>query len=410
MKRVLMVAFHFPPIKGSSGIQRTLRFVRYLPEFGWEPIVLTVDPRAYLGTGNDQLRDIPPGTTVIRTRAWDAARHFAIGKCYPQVLARPDRWMSWWLSAVPAGLAMIRKYRPHALWSTYPLATAHRIGHTLQRLSGVPWVADFRDPMAQDGYPEDPSVWRSFERIERTGIARAAFSTFTTPSALRDYQLRYPARATHMSLLENGYDEETFEGTHSGSPLDADRVTLLHSGIVYPSERDPTALFAALKELKHTDKSTFDRLRIRFRAPVHKGLIQQLATDNHVAEAIEILPPIAYRDALSEMVRADGLLILQAANCNAQVPAKLYEYLRARRPILALTDPAGDTARIARNAGIEAIAPLDDADAIGDLLRRFVGDRHCGTLPNETAIAGASRRERTRELALLLERAALASS
>lgn len=409
MKRVLMVAFHFPPIKGSSGIQRTLRFVRYLPEFGWEPIVLTVDPRAYLGTGNDQLRDIPPGTIVNRTRAWDAARHFAVGKRYPQILARPDRWMSWWLSAVPAGLAMIRKYRPQALWSTYPLATAHRIGHTLQRLSGLPWVADFRDPMAQEGYPEDPSVWRSFERIERAGIARAALSTFTTPSALRDYQARYPARAARMSLLENGYDEETFQGVAADSPLDPDRLTILHSGIVYPSERDPTALFAALEDLKRADRSIFDRLRIRFRAPVHKALLEQLAADHGVAEAIEILPSIAYRDALSEMVRADGLLILQAANCNAQVPAKLYEYLRARRPILALTDPAGDTARIARDAGIEAVVPLDNPGAISALLRRFVSTPHRGTLPTEAAIAGASRRERTREFALLLERAALAA-
>lgn len=405
MKRVLMVAFHFPPLKGSSGIQRTLRFVRYLPEFGWEPLVLTVNPRAYLQTSSDQMADVPENTTVVRTQAWDTARHFAIGRRYPQVLARPDRWISWSLSAIPVGLSMIRKYRPHALWSTYPLATSHRIGHSLQRLSGLPWIADFRDPMAQDGYPEDPAVWRSFARIERESVRRAAFSVFTTPGALREYQARYPSRAQAMGLIENGYDEETFDDAPTDhEPLVPDRLTLLHSGIVYPSERDPTQLFAALRLLKKADKPHYEQLRIRFRAPVHSALLKRLANEHDVGEAIEIAPPLPYREALAEMVRADGLLILQATNCNAQIPAKLYEYFRARRPILALTDPVGDTARVVRDAGIDAIAPLDEPRAICDLLKRFVGDGREGTLPDEAAIGRASRRERTRALATLLDR------
>ncbi len=406
MKRVLMIAFHFPPVKGSSGMQRTLRFVRYLPEFGWEPIVLTVDPRAYMATTDDQMRDIPPGTVVHRTRAWDTARDLAIARRYPGFLARPDRWVSWWLTAVPAGMALVRRYRPQALWSTYPLATAHCIGASLQRFSGLPWIADFRDPMAQDGYPPDPALWRSFDRIERTSVARAHACTFTTPGAVDEYRRRYPRRAERISLLENGYDEETFQGACGGEPLNPGRLTLLHSGIVYPSERDPTMLFAALGELKRNDRASYDRLRLRFRAPVHGDLIESLASRNNVEDVIEILPSIGYREALAEMMRADALLVLQAANCNAQIPAKLYEYLRARRPILALTDPVGDTARTVRAAGMDAIAPLDDAPAIAALLARFVREPGHGTLPDEAAILGASRRGRTRELATLLDRTA----
>jgi glycosyltransferase involved in cell wall biosynthesis len=406
MKRVLMVAFHFPPVIGSSGVQRTLRFVRYLPEFGWEPIVLTVDPRAYRNTADDQLADIPAGTPIRRSRAWDAARDFAIGKRYPAFLARPDRWVSWWLTAVPAGLELIRRYRPQVLWSTYPLATAHCVGRTLQGLSGLPWIADFRDPMAQDGYPEDAALWRSFDRVERASIARARFSTFTTPSAVSEYRRRYPDHAPRIALLENGYDEESFADARGGEPLNPGRATLLHSGIVYPSERDPTSVFAALARLKHHHRASYERLRVRFRAPAHGQMLRTLAATHDVAEAIEILPAIGYREALAEMMRADALLILQAANCNAQVPAKLYEYLRARRPILVLTDPAGDTARVARDAGLAAIAPLDDAAAIAALVCTFLADPTHGTLPGEAAIAGASRRGRTRELAALLDLAA----
>ena len=405
MKRVLMIAFHFPPLAGSSGIQRTLRFARHLPSFGWEPIILTAHSRAYERTADDQLGDIPADLKVIRAPAWDTARHLSIAGRYPGFLARPDRWISWWLGAVPAGRKLIEQYRPQAIWSTYPIATAHRIGSTLHASSGLPWIADFRDPMAQDGYPEDPATWRSFARIEADALAHAAVSTFTTPSALALYQQRYPAHASRMHLLENGYDEETFSSSTGGEPLNPARLTLLHSGIVYPSERDPRALFSALAQLKQTSPSIYGQLKLRFRAPVHDALLNDLAKQNDVQDAIEILPPVGYREALAEMLRADGLLILQASNCNAQIPAKLYEYMRATRPILVLSDPIGDTAVTSRAAGLSAIAPLDDVSAIETLLANFAAAPDAGTRPSRAAVEGASRRGRTRVLAQLLDAA-----
>lgn len=405
MKRVLMIAYHFPPLAGSSGIQRTLRFVRHLPEFGWEPIVLTAHRRAYEQTSPDQVPDIPEGIQVVRTQAWDTARHLAIAGRYPAFLARPDRWVSWMLSAAPAGLRLVRQARPHAIWSTYPIATAHRIGEAIARRSGLPWVADFRDPMAQDGYPSDPATWRSYERIERSTVESARFSTFTTPSAVQLYRDRYPPLAERFALLENGYDEDTFAAADGGGPLNPGKLTLLHSGLVYPLERNPAALFSAMGQLRSQDPLCYGSLRLRFRAPVHIDLLTQLAKKEGIEDAVEILPSVPYREALSEMLRADALLILQASNCNAQVPAKLYEYLRARRPVLLLTDPVGDTAKVAQAAGITTLAPLNSANEITALLRRFVGSPRLGSLPSEEAIANASRQGRTRALASLLDRA-----
>ena len=209
-----------------------------------------------------------------------------------------------------------------------------------------------------------------------------------------------------MTLLENGYDEEVFADVPVDvAPLNAGHRTILHSGIVYPSERDPTQLFAALALLRDRHAEVFAQLRIRFRSPVHANLLHQLAATYGVQSAIEILPPVEYRAALGEMLRADALLILQAANCNAQVPAKIYEYMRARRPILALTDPTGDTAQVARDAGINAIAPLDRPEAIATLLARFVAEPSSCSMPDELAIANASRRGRTEQLARLLDQA-----
>ena len=415
MKRVLMVAYHFPPLAGSSGIQRTLRFVQHLPAFGWEPIVLTAHPRAYERTSDDLLRDVPAGVHVERAFALDAAKHLSVAGWYPAFLARPDRWMPWRFGAVAAGLRLIGELAPRLVWSTYPIATAHVIGEALHRRSALPRIADFRDPMAQDGYPEDPRQWRSFKRIEERALGSSRFGVFTTPGAARMYRKRYPDAAARIVVLENGFDEESFSGMSelavTRGPLNPGAKTLLHSGIVYQSERDPTCLFAALKQMTDAGHLRRGELIVRFRASGNDALLLALAREYGVVDIVQCEPPVAYRTALEEMIRADGLLVLQAANCNEQIPAKLYEYLRAGRPIVALTDPAGDTAAAVREAGLDTIARLDVTAEIAELLGRFVrggGEGHL-PLPGTDRVARASRRERTRALAALFDEAATAS-
>jgi glycosyltransferase involved in cell wall biosynthesis len=411
MRRVLMVAFHFPPLAGSSGIQRTLRFVQHLPAFGWEAVVLTAHQRAYEAVSDDLMRDIPAGVSVTRAFALDSARHLSIAGRYPGFLACPDRWVSWRVGGVAAGLKLIRDQRPDVIWSTYPIATAHLIGAALQRRSGLPWVADFRDPMAQDGYPEDPRVWRSFKRIEEEAVGNARFSVFTTRGAARIYGERYPASSSRIAVIENGFDEDAFAGLagamEARRPLNPGSTTLLHSGIVYPEERDPTHLFAAMGQLAATGRLPRSRLKVRFRATGHDPLLRALTAQHKLEDVVEVLPAIPYLAALEEMVRADGLLVLQAANCNEQIPAKLYEYLRAGRPILALTDPGGDTAMLLRDAGLDAVARLDSASDISERLLQFLDgiSMRRARLPDSSYVARASRREQARNLAALLEQA-----
>ena len=406
MKRILMVAFHFPPFAISSGTQRTLRFAKYLPEFGWEPIILTAHPRAYERTSPELLAEIPKGTVVVRAPAFDTARHFSIAGRYPGFLARPDRWISWLPGATVMGLSTIKRYKPDAIWSTYPIATAHLIGAALHKHSGLPWIADFRDPMAQQGYPSDPLTRKSFLQIEERAANKASLCTFTTPGAARLYAQRYPHAADRFRVIENGYDEETFEGiTPGGAPLHPGKITLLHSGIVYPSERDPTQLLQSVRALIDAGQISAKQFCIRFRASMHEAFLQTLIDKFNLSDCIELLPPVSYNEALNEMMRADVLLIMQAANCNDQIPAKLYEYLRAGRPILALTDPVGDTAKVLRETGINAIAPLDQANAISEALSKILVEPTIGTLPTADAINNSSRRNRTKQFGVLLEAA-----
>jgi len=409
VRRVLMIAYHFPPLTGSSGIQRTLRFVQHLPALGWEPLVLTADPRAYERTSPDLLADVPTSTIVRRAFALDTARHLQLRGRYIGAMARPDRWISWRWDGVRQGLRMIRQFKPELIWSTYPIATAHLIGKALHLKTGLPWIADFRDPMAQEGYPADTRTWESYRSIEADAARLASYCVFTSPGAAAEYRQRYPDAAPRMVVVENGYDEESFAGValSVGAPIRDRAVTLLHSGIVYPSERDPSHLFDALAGLQQSGRLTPADLRIRFRASAHDDLLRSSAAERGVLDFVELAPAIPYRQALAEMLEVDGLLVLQASNCNAQIPAKIYEYLRAGRPILGLTDPIGDTAGVLRHAGIETQAPLDAPQAIADSLVDFVQRLRSGrlNLPRTEAVTQASRRGRTQQLIPLLDSA-----
>jgi len=409
VKRVLMVAFHFPPLIGSSGIQRTLRFAQHLPEFGWEPAVLSAHERAYPQTAGESVREIPRNLEVRRAFALDTARHLAVSGVFPRWLALPDRWWSWSLGAVPAGLRLVRTFKPDVLWTTYPIATAHLIGAALHRLTGIPWVADFRDPMAQDDYPADRLTHRAFEWIERRTLNACTKAIFTAPGALRLYAERYPELpASRLGIIENGYDEASFAGLEAQAPQVGERpLTLVHSGTVYSSERDPRPLFAALGELLRAGAISGRSLNIVLRASGNDHYLSELVRAEGIQEIVSLQPAIAYRAALKEMQQSDGLLVLQAANCNYQVPAKLYEYLRARRPILALTDPLGDTAAVLRAAGVDSIAPLDSKEAIRRTFVAFLEQLRArrAPVPSEAAVAACSRRARTAQLAAILDAA-----
>lgn len=404
-----MVAFHFPPQRGSSGIQRTLKFAQYLPLSGWQPLVLTAHPRAHadITAGPDGL---PDGLVVRRAFALDTARHLAIKGRYTRLLALPDRWVSWCLGALPAGLAMVRRYRPQVLWSTYPIASAHLIGLALHKLTGLPWVADLRDPMLDAVHPADPLSRRVAGWIEARTVRNAARVVCTTPGAVRHYRQLFPAvPPERFCLIENGYDDEDFDAAEAaaravvkpaGGPL-----TMLHSGIVYPLERNPEPLFAALAALLRDGSLTPARFQLVLRAPVHDAFLHGLIARYGIGALVTVAPALPYRAALAEMLGADALLLLQAANCNDQVPAKLYEYLRANKPLLALTDPQGDTWAAVRAAGIDTLAALDDAAAIGAALLQFLALAEAGQAPLAAPAVRRShaRSARTLQLAAVLD-------
>jgi glycosyltransferase involved in cell wall biosynthesis len=362
-----MIAYHYPPEGGGSGVLRTLKFSRYLLRHGWEPHILTLVESAYPVRDEALRAQIPAEVVVHRTAAIDTGRHLAIQGRYLSCLAVPDRYVGWLPFGVPRGLSVIRQHRIDALYSTSPLASAQLIALLLKRATRLPWIADFRDPWIEEGiHPKPGSLrYRIERRLERAVVTHADRLTMTTP------QLRDEILGRHRDLppekarvIYNGYDERDFAALTPGGSRD--RFELIHAGLVTREFRDPSPVFRAFASL--IDEGLLDpgTVRITFLGGgpyVDSPAFRESIAAHRLAGIVDVAPRVSHAESLERLSRAGALLLLQASDdTRALIPAKAFEYLRISRPILALT-LEGATADLLR--GLDACHVMDPADADG---------------------------------------------
>ncbi len=406
MKRILYIAYHYPPQSGSSGLLRSLKFTRYLIEVGWKSIVLSVNPIAYERTEPSLLQEVPQDISVIRSFALDTRRHLSVKNRYMKWTALPDRWVSWTLSAVPRGLFTIATRSVDVILSTFPIATAVLIGLILHRLTGKPWIVDLRDSMTEDDYPRDTETREVYRKIEALAIRHGSLFLFTANSTIDMYLKRYSdLDARRCVLLPNGFDEEDFRDLPAWTPNPAAPLRLLHAGLIYPEERDPRPFFAALARLKNEQEIGAQSIQISLRASGEEPYYRELLEAHGLTDIVHLLPPIPYHEVLREGAVADALLLFQGVTCNHQIPAKAYEYFRLRRPILALTTHEGDTAALLRDVGGAIIANMYDCEEIYRCLLSFLAQLRRGDhpLPDPVKSNRYSRRNQAHELGALLD-------
>ncbi len=392
-KSALIIAYHFPPVAVSSGVHRIVSLANAMAGNQWDVTILSASEKTYERTDPDTLKEISPEIRVVRSLAFDTAMQLSIKGKYFQWMALPDNLQSWVLFGVIKGLREIIRKKPNVLISTYPIASAHLIAIILNRITGIPWICDFRDPMAQSGYPADPVKWKIFNWIEKHASNHALKMVFATPGALAEYKIRYPkVNEQTWSLFTNGYNEKQYHDLEPTQNQDS-TVQIIHSGLIYIHERNPRALFEAISTLKSQNFFSGRSVELILRASGHETTYASWLNELDIAEIVKLEPPIPYKKAIRETFNAAGLLLLQGKGCNQQIPAKAYEYLRAQKPILALTDEAGDTAALLNENQIANIAPLDDASAIANAMHDFIDriDNHHINTTNLTSIACYSR-------------------
>lgn len=408
MKPVLMIAYHYPPEGSSSGVLRALKFSRYLPQHGWMPHVLTLREGAYPVRDETLKTEIPPQVTVHRTAGWDTTRHFAIRGRHLECMAIPDSYVSWLPFAVARGLRVIRAAGVEAMFSTSPKPTAHLIAAILRRRTGVRWVADFRDPWIEEGtYPRPGSLrWRIETRLEAAVVRGADRVTVTTPELGDDLRRRYvDLPADRIAVIYNGYDETDFDGP-SCDGIVPRAFELIHAGMITPDYRDPLPLLRAVARLREEGRGR-DDVRVVFLGAgryVESAAFKRAVDDLGLGDAMRVVGRMSHRDSLRRLLEAAVLVVLQADDARSLIPAKVFEYLRVGRPILALTS-AGATRRLLGELGAGAVADPASVDSIGVALRELyvAWKADPGRRTPVSGIGRFSRASQAAELARLLD-------
>jgi glycosyltransferase involved in cell wall biosynthesis len=354
LRKVLLLTYHFPP-SGAVAVYRMLGLVRYLPKYGWQPIVVAPPRVPWEPEDASLLAQVPPETPIERV---PFASGF-VGKI-ARYLAPESHWL--W-KARPACNRMIREHRPEAIFTTSPPGCVHLIGMRLQKRFGLPWLADFRDPWITN-LPVDrrPLRWRCARWLEGRVMRRATTLIANTPLNQRGWAEAYPREAHKMVAITNGFDPDRFT-LPPMRPAD-EKMTILHAGELYHG-RDPRPLLDALGELQtgpvhlsvnveflgRTTESLFD-----FSSEIRSRRLENI---------VRLESQVPYADALKRMMQADILLIVQTPEYRVGVPAKLYEYLGAGRPILALAEPDSDIGWVLRESRmLHRIAPPRDVARI----------------------------------------------
>ena len=319
---------------------------------------------------------VPPGAEIVRAFGLDIARHVAIAGRYPTWLATPDRWNMWGAAAFIAGLRCIRRFDPAVIWATFPIASALFAAISLRRVTRIPLIVDLRDPLVYENWPENRWTRATHSKIEKQAVSLASAVVVTTPGARRLYIERYPhLPMSRFRIIANGVDDTTEVPAPNSRTAWSEPIVLVHSGLMEIPDRDPAAFFEAVAQMRKQGAITNNILRVTLRATGRDDAYRRQIAAFGVDDIITIESRISHADALDEMRRADGLILFQGAQCNRQIPAKAYEYLACRRPIIGLVDSMGDTYQLIANEWqVPYVANLNSAPAIADVLQKFIND------------------------------------
>lgn len=419
-RNLLVVAFHYPPDNTSTGVLRTLKFTQYLLQDGWRSTVLSVPEALYRDTDPALASQIPPEITVRRTWAVDLKQTLSIGGSYPGFLTYPDRYWPWLLSAVRRGAQLLRTGGFRAIYSTYPVPTAHVIGWRLKKRFGLPWIADFRDPWLEDSMPTLEK--RLATVLERQVAVHADRVICNTPSMRRMFLERYPTLPPEKFVtITNGYDEPDFVGL---VPQRREKFQIIYPGVIDGAPRNPAPLLAGVALALDRGWLRRDDLVINFLGCGSYGHHDKFRADVKrygLEDVVEVqVPRIPYRQALEQLAGGDVLVALceplgdgpqvEAIRrwSSLQVPVKVYEYLRLGRPILALVSGGAIPDLLSRTGGGDVVPPAD-AETIASKLRERYATRvppRSGEARVNAEIARYSRSNLSRLLSAELDRLA----
>jgi len=402
-RRVLVIAYFFPPM-GGAGVQRALKFVEYLPEYGYQPIVLSTHSRDYPARDPSLLWEIPRGTVIVRARDPTLLRRARVGFDYlglrrlRALAGWPDVATAWLPAAVASALRLVRRHAPDVVLSTAPPFSSHLVAWMTARLSGLPWVADFRDEFAANPRTE----WRTSlaQRLDRA-VEQAVISGAQRVVTVADYFEVAGAPASRRITIPNGVDLTDLD--HGIAAEESGRFKLSFVGTLY-GDLDIAPVTSALRNL--VAKSAIDPSRCELRIVGNMWLAQE---PDSGAVPVRATGYVSHREAVAEM-RAATVLLLYVPSSSPAPSGKLFEYLACERPMLCVTRRDSMAYDLVQrwDAGI-AVEPDDVSgieSAISELYRRWeAGILSAAQGVRQRVLERYSRRTLTGELVAVLDAA-----
>jgi len=454
-RKVLVLAYRFPP-QGGGGVQRTLKFVKYLPGRGWTPVVHTVSNPYWPLEDATLLSEVPHSVKVYRTptfeferlgRAADSLMSTdgyastgdgrspsaggsapaprkrggpvrrglkAVGDFLFRFVLIPDPQVAWLPGALARSLIIARREGVSLVYSSSPPNSGQVLALLVKRLSGRPWVADFRDEWTEGirrklAYQKSPLRGRIEAALERLVVRHADHVVVTTDKALDHFLVKYPfAPREKFSVITNGFDPDDFEVAPAAERLLDDRdfnVTL--TGNV-EAMFDAVPFLSAVRELADEDEGFQAHLRVNF-VGTRRGKYDDFIRDNRLERNVRYVGYVPHRVSLRYLAESAVLFLCQIPvyeSASTKLSGKLFEYLYMRKPILALTLP-GLTADILSRSGLGTVVDPSDRPGMKKALRElYLAWRggHASPPADEAYIGEFDRVRQTGRLAVLFDR------
>ena len=435
MKRVLIISYYWPPT-GGSGVQRWVKFAKYLPSEGWQPVIYTPENPEQLAVDESLAAEVPEDAEIVKTRIIEPYELYkrvlrrsghskeavevnpvnAQNKSLLQKAAmwirgnlfRPDPRCLW----IGPSVRFLKKYLAEhpvdLIVSTGPPQSMHMIGLRLSRETGLPWIADFRDPWTKIFYFKHLSMTSATEKwhrkMEKKVLDEASAVVAVSPLVQQEFQ---EMTDTPVELITNGFDECDFSSEQCTEAYGgaSEEFIITHTGL-FAADGNPTVLWDVLAEKCRTDETFKKLLRIKLIGKTDDQILKAL-TDRGLEDSMINMGYQPHSVAV-EQQRQASLLILplrKEPEYKAVLPGKLFEYLASQRPILGIGQPDGAMAMIVNETRTGTVIDWEDRKGLTQYIEQC-WERHLeGRLSTEGAdLSRFTRRSLTRRMAGLFDK------
>lgn len=372
-KRVLIVVYYWPP-SGGSGVQRWLKFVKYLTRLGWEPIVVTPENPSFSTKDNSLLDDIPPSLEVIRIPIWEPHHAFhavnkwlgnkealqgdvvgkgkksqwlKVGTWIRGNLFIPDSRVCWVKPAVKRLQPYIESKGITKIITTGPPHSLHLIGLKLkEKIPALQWLVDLRDPWSEWDVTRalclTPLAMNWQRRCERKVLQHATRAVTVGNYLAKKYEA---LGGRPVETLSNGFDDDDFHTLH---PVNTAHFIIRQVGVI--EVRDPRPFMQALKQMAEENPDFKNDLRMEYIGHANQNFLNEIKGDETLCAVTHFLGYLPHRQAIDLYSSSALLLLLLSPSENGQgdLSAKMFEYMASRRPILAIGPEDGDAAQVLR--------------------------------------------------------------